>query len=85
MNDLVNGSFELFGGVAGFFNVKRLYNDKRVAGVSWPVTVFFTLWGFWNLWYYPNLHQYFSLFGAGGLVLTNTAWLILLWKYRKRP
>ena len=44
--DLVNGLFELLGGVLIAVNCMRLYRDKVVRGVNVWVTVFFTSWGF---------------------------------------
>lgn len=51
--DLVNGGFELLGGLILLINIFRLRRDKRVAGISIIPICFFTLWGFWNLYYYP--------------------------------
>lgn len=45
MLDWINGGFELIGGFLCWFNVKKLLKDKRIDGVYWPVTAFFTLWG----------------------------------------
>lgn len=75
--DLVNGLFELVGGVFLTFNLRRLWLDKEVKGVSIPVTVFFLTWGAWNLFYYPYLDQWLSFFGGLLLELANVAWVCL--------
>jgi len=75
MNDLINGIFEIFGGVFLMLNCFKLYKDKRVQGVSISVTVFFTAWGFWNLFYYPSLDQWASFFGGVLLVAANSVWV----------
>lgn len=76
--DLINGCVELVGSVFTWRNAYQLYRDRKVSGVYWPATAFFTLWGFWNLYYYPVLGQWFSLAGGTMLSLGNAAWLLCL-------
>jgi len=80
--DIVNASFEFFG--AGFqaINVYQILKDKAVKGVHWLSVLFFSLWGWWNIYYYPQLDQFYSMLGAIALVLVNTIWLGLMWKYK---
>jgi hypothetical protein len=80
--DYVNGAFELLGGFALWNNVGRIRKDKRVRGVNWQVTLFFTSWGFWNLFYYPSLAQWASFVGGLNIVAANAAWLCFAWRYR---
>lgn len=75
--DLVNGAFELTGGVVCWLNVKRLLRDRSVQGVDWRVSAFFSAWGFWNLFYYPQLGQWASFAGGVALVIANTTWVVL--------
>ncbi|HQL76450.1 MAG TPA: hypothetical protein PLD58_25025 [Phycisphaerae bacterium] len=76
--DLVNGLFEMIGGVLLCLNVRRLARDRSVQGVSvWPV-LFFTSWGCWNLLFYPALGCWWSFAGGLLVVAANVAWLILL-------
>jgi len=82
MNDLINGSFELFGGILLLLNVRRIIIDKSVAGISWLPVCFFTLWGIWNLYYYPSLNQWFSFIGGLSIVIVNIVWLSLVFKYK---
>jgi hypothetical protein len=81
--DVVNGAFEVLGGLMIWLNVRALRRDRMVRGIDWRVTWFFTLWGFWNLFYYPSLDQWASF--VGGLVIAsgNVAWLALVIKYRR--
>ena len=75
--DAINAIFEAGGGVLLAVNVRRLWRDRRLAGVSvWP-TVWFTAWGLWNLVYYPALHQWWSLAAGVAVVVGNAAWLLL--------
>ena len=75
--DLVNGAFELTGGAVCWLNVRRLLRDRKLAGVDWRVSGFFSAWGFWNLLYYPSLHQWASFAGGIALVIANTTWVVL--------
>ena len=81
--DLINGLFELFGGVMIFLNCRALYRDKIVRGVNVGVTVFFTTWGIWNLYYYPHLDQWMSFVGGLLIVTANTLWIGMSWYYHK--
>jgi len=83
--DIVNGSFELFGAPFIFLSVIKLYKDKLVKGVSWVGVGFFASWGYWNLYFYPHLNQWASFFGGIAIVLCNTIWLIQLLYYIKYP
>ena len=83
-NDLINGTFELAGGILCWLNVLKLRTDKEVRGIHWGVQVFFAAWGWWNLYYYPSLSQWLSF--TGGLILASgtTAWVVLALKYMKQ-
>lgn len=75
--DMINGTFEVIGGLLCWANVYKLRKEKRVAGVYWPVQAFFTAWGVWNLIYYPALGQWFSFWGGVFLVLGNGTWVAM--------
>lgn len=79
--DVLNCCFEVVGALLTGLSVRRIFLDRRVAGVSvWPV-LFFTSWGLWNLFYYGHLDQPWSRAGAGLLCAANVAWLVGLVKY----
>lgn len=80
--DLINGLFELFGGIAIWGHVRAILRDQKIAGFSPWACAFFTSWGYWNLYYYPHLHQWISFVGGLGIVAGNTAWIMLIWRYR---
>lgn len=78
MPDLVNGTFELIGGLCSWLNVQRYWKARRVEGIFWPTSIFYASWGCWNLFYYPALHQPWSF--TGGIFLTSgtLTWLALV-------
>ena len=81
--DLINGMFEMLGGILCWLNCYALVRDKQIKGVNWLVIAFFALWGYWNLYYYPYLNQWLSFTGGIFLVLGNSTWVILAIRYRK--
>lgn len=80
--DIVNGLYEMLGGIMLWNNVRILYNQKKVKGVSVMTTAFFTTWGIWNLYYYPFLDQWWSFLGGLVIVFANVVWVSLAVKYR---
>lgn len=81
--DATNAAFEVCGGGFQLLNIRQLLKDRQVRGVHWLPTLFFGAWGLWNIQFYSSLHQWLSLVGGWGLVITNAIWLSLLWKYRR--
>jgi hypothetical protein len=79
--DLINGSFEMLGGLFILNNCRVLYRDKMVKGVSITSTVFFASWGAWNTYFYRHLDQWASF--CGGLVIfgANLLWIALMIHY----
>lgn len=82
--DAINALFELVGSFMTWRNFVQLRRDRTVAGVYWPVTVFFSVWGLWNLWYYPALDQWLSFFAGIVLCAGNIAWVILALRLRDK-
>jgi hypothetical protein len=80
--DLINGCYELLGGIFLLHNCWNLYKDKKVSGVSIPSIVFFTSWGYWNLYYYPSLNQWWSFAGGCLIVIANTLWVTMYFYYK---
>jgi len=82
--DIINGSFEMFGGLFVFMSVIKILHDKCAMGISWLTIGYFALWGFWNLYYYPHLGQTFSFYGGIGVAISNTIYVILIIWYSRR-
>lgn len=82
--DHVNACFELVGSVLLWLNVRRLWRDRTVLGVSvWP-SVFFCTWGLWNLFYYWALHQPVSLAASVGMLAAHFTWLAMAIVFLRR-
>lgn len=82
--DYINGIFEFVGGCLCWMNVRKLYQDKRLVGVYWPVQAFFSGWGMWNLIYYPALSQWASFWGGVFLVSGNATWTFMAMYYTRK-
>jgi hypothetical protein len=82
--DMMNGLFEMCGSALTWMSVYRVWIDKGYAGIYMPAVVFFWAWGAWNLFYYPHLEQWWSFAGGCSLVLANTCWFILMWRFGRK-
>lgn len=83
ISDIVNGIFEIIGGLFILNHCRVLYKDKQVKGVSVLSTVVFTLWGFCNLYFYPSLNQMISFVGGVIMVIANTLYVGMLIHYSR--
>lgn len=83
-SDLINGLFELFGGLLLTINCFKLYKDKVIHSVSLLPTTFFTLWGLWNLFFYPFNGLMFSFIGGIIVVAANSVWITMALFYRRK-
>ena len=73
-NDLINGLFESGGSIIIWINIFKLYKDREVKGVYYPLWIFYSLWGLWNLYYYPSLNQQISFIAGITIVAGNIIW-----------
>ncbi len=80
--DHVNAVFEAGGAALLCLNVRRLYRDKRLAGVSLVPTVWWNVWGVWNVVYYDALDQRASFVAGLAVLAANTVWVALALWYR---
>ena len=83
MADLVNGCFELLGGIFIVTSCRQLRRDKQVRGVCWAHAAFFMLWGYWNLYFYPQVGAWCSFIGGIGVVSANSVWLGMMLFYAR--
>lgn len=82
--DTINGLYEMLGCVFISLSIRKLYQDKTVAGYHWGSLAFFTTWGYWNMYYYPLLNQWWSTIGAIATALTNTLYLAMMIYYGRK-
>jgi len=82
--DILNAAFEFAGVLFMMLSIRKLYLEKKVAGVSLIHIGFFCLWGYWNLIYYPLIGQWWSTAAAAALVTAQTFWLGQLIYYSKK-
>lgn len=83
MNDVINALFEFFGGCFLWWNVRQLYRDKQIKGVSVIATAFFASWGLWNCIFYPSVGAYWSFIAGINVVIANSVWVGQMLYYRK--
>lgn len=82
--DGVNGSFEMLSGFVLLLHCMKMYQDKKVHGVSTLACLYFVLWSYWNLYYYPHLNQWGSLLGAIWTCMVHTIWYSMIIYYIRR-
>lgn len=81
-SDLINGGFELLGGLLYILSIKAILEHKEVKGMSLLPNIFFTSWSIFNLYFYSYNNLWFSFFGGIFLGITNGIWLCLAIYYR---
>ena len=81
--DLVNGAWEIIGGLFIIPSILNTIKEKEVKGVNWLTILFFLAWGLWNIYFYPSNGLMFSFYGGIFLGVMNLIWVILLIKYNK--
>lgn len=72
------------GSILLWLNVKTLIKAKKVEGIHWGSSAFFTLWGLWNLFYFPSLGQWCSFCGGLSIAAANATWVVLAIYYGRR-
>jgi ABC-type transport system involved in cytochrome c biogenesis permease subunit len=77
INDMINGAFELASGFLVYLNLRRIYIDKKIAGISLYPVLFSLVWSYWYLYYYFALNQIASFICGIPTTIIDTAWLIL--------
>lgn len=82
--DTVNAIFEGGGALLLCLNIRRLYKDKRLAGVSLFPTVWWNLWGVWNVYFYHAIGTRLSFYAGIGVLAANTIWVALALYYAWR-
>ena len=79
--DLVNALFETVGAVLTWRDVRILFRDKHVAGVSWWARGWWGMWGAFNVVYYYGVGHPLSMYAGAVLTLGNLAWTYMAMRY----
>ena len=82
--DSVNGMFEFYSGFFILLHCVKMFQDKKIRGVSLLAAIYFTAWSYWNLHYYPNLNQWWSFAGGAFTTLCHTIWFSMIIYYLRR-
>lgn len=82
--DSVNGLFELCSGFFILLHCIKMFQDKKIRGVSFLAAVYFTSWSYWNLYYYPHLHQWRSFSGGIFTTMAHTIWFLMIVYYLRK-
>lgn len=80
--DAINACFEAWGAVMIWLNFRRLLRDRKVMGVDWRVTGFYSVWGAWNLVYYSGVGHWLSCLACVGITAGNASWVVLALRLR---
>jgi hypothetical protein len=80
--DMANGIFEFGGSCFLLLHVLKIMKDKQARGVAKLPFFWFASWGYFNCLFYPWAGLWWSFVGGVPVVLVNTWYCVLLWKYR---
>lgn len=64
------------------FNLRQLYVDKVVRGISLMSCGFYAIWACWNIFYYWSLNQPLSFYFGILVAILSVWWIILAVLYR---
>jgi hypothetical protein len=82
--DLIQALFELGSAVFGLLNIRAIRKSKKLEGVHWAPTAFFTIWGAWNIYFYWYI-AYPLAWGAGiAITVVNAVWLGHVYYYWRK-
>jgi len=83
--DQVNASFEGISAILTLINVRELYKDRMVKGISLIPQFVFICWGIWNIYYYYHLSQPWSWYTAMLMTSVNLWWTVLAIRFKFYP
>lgn len=65
-----------------WINIRAIWIDKVVSGVSvWPTWIFLAT-NLYEVRYFTGLEQWWAVTGSGGMALANAVWLALVYGNR---
>jgi hypothetical protein len=84
MLDQINSLFPLLSVLFILNNVRVLFKEKDVRGVSIISVAFFSIWALWNVLYYHLIGQDASFYASMLVVIANSVWLGLMIFYKRK-
>jgi len=66
-------------------NVKSVFEDGKVNGVSMAALVFFTTYAAWMVFYFHHHQSTWPMIGAGLNLFANASYLGTAYYYTRRP
>ncbi|KKM77927.1 hypothetical protein LCGC14_1365090 [marine sediment metagenome] len=82
--DNVNGLFEFLSGFFLLLHCVKMYQDKKIRGISLLAGIYFVTWSYWNLFYYPCLGQWGSFGGGVFSTMIHTIWFFMIVYYTRK-
>jgi len=80
-NDIIQACFNIGGALAISTSIRKLYREKVVRGVHWPMIIFFISWSCYNIYFYGNLNQSHSFYAGFTILTAEVTYLYLLIYY----
>ena len=65
-------------------SIVKVIRDKDVAGVHWPMFIFFMSWSTWNIYLFYSFSLWLSLVGGAAMLVTELVYILLLIKYSRK-
>lgn len=81
MIDLINSLFISGAIIAAYLDLRQVWRDRAVRGITAATSVLFTMWPVWDLYYYHCLGQFVSMFACLVLVCMRATWAISAWYF----
>ena len=80
-NDIIQACFNIGGAIAISSSIIKLYQEKIVRGVHWPMMIFFMSWSSYNIYFYSFLEQSYSFYAGFSILTAEITYLYLLLYY----
>ena len=82
MVDFITSLFQAGAVLFLLLNVRQLWRDKELKGISLWMILYFTLWGYWGIYMFWDLKQYWSMLTNIGIAGAYTVWIGLAAFYK---
>jgi len=79
--DIIQAAFNIGGCIAISSSIWKLYHQKIVRGIHWPMMIFFMSWSSYNIYFYGHLVQNYSFYAGFTILTAEIIYLYLLLYY----